>query len=174
MSSSFTYEPHVGYGPLKFMMSSDEVQALLGEPRSIQRDEEFVVDWDIFDESDKAFIIEHETWIYDDAVADHDFLSVRFVRGELVEINVFSKSIELAYNNENLLDKKRKDLMRRLAAVEPVIYANGQSYFFPRAGVSMTDPKFWKSKGTVDFVVNQYILDRVDFNDWDKLDEIDF
>lgn len=171
---SGTYEPHQGYGPLRFGMSGEDVLPILGKPESIFKDADEVFDWDIFDEEDKAFIEDHETWIYEDKVRDHDFFSVRFAHGKLVEISIFAKSLDVQYAGLNLMAADRKELMRTMAKAEAKLFANNASYFFPKAGIAMTDPRFWKEKGTVEFVVSDYIMERLDFQDWEELDALDF
>lgn len=172
MSRDFTYEPHVGYGPLKFGMSPLQIVDILGDPKSEFVDAD-VLDMDLFDADEAALILTNKTFMYDDAVLDHDFLSTSFFQDKLVEISIRVRGRDIPFSAENLMDKDRKELMRRLAENETEIYANGASYFFPRAGLQTDDPKFWKSRGTVDFVVAQYILDRLDLDSWEKLDEID-
>ncbi|WP_298294162.1 hypothetical protein [uncultured Litoreibacter sp.] len=172
MSRDFTYEPHVGYGPLKFGMSAKQIVDILGEPKSEFVDAD-VLDMDLFDADEKALILTSKAFNYDDAVLDHDFLSVTFFQDKLVEIRIRVRGRDIPFGAENLMDNNRKDLMRRLAENETEIYANGASYFFPKAGLQTDDPKFWKSRGTVDFVVGQYVLDRLDLDSWERLSEID-
>ena len=78
------------------------------------------------------------------------------------------------YLDFNLMDKNRKALMRKIFQTEDVIYANRDSYYFPSIRIKMTDPKFWKRSGKVSFMKHEYIMNRLDFDDWEELDELDF
>ena len=146
-------------------MFPQEVVNILGEPENLFIDED-VLDMHLFDPGEKALIISNTAYFYDGSVPDHAFFSVTFFQEKLVEIRVRAKRREILFEGENLMDSDRKALMRRLAAKEDTIYANGPSYFFPRAGIQTDAPKFWASKGSVDFVVNQYVVDRFDMDGW--------
>ena len=174
MKVLYEYTPHIGFGPFKFGMSPDDVHEILGEPAQVTYVLDFL-DPQYVTESDLPFLeglFGEDFLVGEDA--DNNRPSFSYDKTGVVEIILMNKKQKISYLGIDLFGSKRKEIMRELAKHEDSIFVNREGYYFSKPGIMLPPPGAWRNQEAVTFVKNEYVMNRLEFDDWEELNELDF
>lgn len=128
-------EPRIGVGPLKLLMSQDQVAAILGPPDSLYDPSED----DIFDDDDLKFYRNQIVEIRKKSKA-MDLLDLVFEKDRLVCINMPGTSPEYAIAGV-AINTDRMALLAHVQALDPDVYIRSENYAFMTTGLCLSRAK---------------------------------
>lgn len=160
---SYEYSPGIGYGPLRFGMSAEEVRALLGEPVSFRGALEGIP----IDAETRRLVKDRKYMDFEKTLHSNEFPQVSFDRNEAVAFTAFDKKDPLLLSDINLFDKDREGVLRQLAGLNDVYYENREDFFFPQSGVCIPTKKASRTLPYIILMEPQYQLKLLDFSCYD-------
>ena len=171
-SYNMTYEitPQIGYGPIKFGMSPEEVEQHLGRPlETSARLSETETD-----EEEILYNSNQQVAWYGDEVSEKADLQVTYLNNSLIFITIFKKTKPLVYKGMNLHKfKSRQDNLEILARDEDVYYYDESGYFFPKSGLIVPIPKFAKRNFYIMLALTSYMIPRLEFEMYEPSTALD-
>lgn len=128
-------EPRIGVGPLKLLMSQDQVAAVLGPPDSLYDPS----DDEIFDDDDLKFYRNQIVEIRKKSKT-MDLLDLVFEKDRLVCINMpgSSPAFSIAGMATNA---DRMALLAHVQAIDPDVYIRSENYAFMTTGLCLSRAK---------------------------------
>lgn len=153
----WTYVEHEGYGPLKFGMSLDEVEAILGPHETEHKPTKFRPTADDTEPSDLIYLdllARERVRTYKGGTRNNTRPETIFLDDRLAELNLLNKSGSLLVRGIEVMGPssqpvpERRAMLVRLCQFETTIYSSA-GWLMPNLGIHITRPRFWKSTGAV-------------------------
>ena len=164
------FSPGKHYRDLHFGMSRAEAEIYVGQPTTVSK----MIDEQAIFPEDEAAVKDVIAYDYEKYRPHHEKeVSLTFLKDRLVEIHLNDSVEPLMLLDLNLFDKKnRKAISQCLFDAERTPYGTRENGFFPKLGVIVPWPGFWKryKSGYVSLVDPAFILARLDFYGYELID----
>ena len=158
---NYEITPQVGFGPIKFGMSSKEVRSILGQPTKISKS---TIN-SMSDEDEKKYEANHHSEWYGQKYPDGSLPQVTYENDNVVLITIFKQSGPLIFKGMDLHKvKNRQEILEMLAATEEIYYSDDAEYFFPSSGLIVPIAKFAKRNFYIMLSLSSYMMPRLDYD----------
>jgi len=149
---NYEIKPQIGYGPIKFGMSPNEVRAFLGKPR---RTEAAVHENQSDQEEFEHYGNQHYEW-YGQSDEDLTFPQITYADNKVIGITIFKQSGSLVYMGMDLHKKK-----------------NTRHYFFPKSGLIVPKVEHMKRFFFIQLVLTENQMPHLDFEMYEPSTALD-
>ena len=162
------FDPQKGYRDLRFGMSPDEVEEIVGSPKEI------VNLWDEFehDDEDIEFMRGRRSYVYEGYAPFHEHLELIFKNDRLVEIYLQDAKQPVMFGDLDLYQKDRMAVMTRLFELDKELYGIRSHAFFGNLGLRIAWAKQWKKYPVVIMVDSDDFFETLSFQNHDDFDEL--
>lgn len=162
--------PQVGYGPIKFGMSSAEVEQILGVP---SKTEAAVPKGEKDEEEIEHYGNQHYSW-YGENHTDSNLPQITYADDKVIGITIFKQSGPLTYKGMDLHEfKKREEVLEVLAQGEDTYYYNEQFYFYPKSGLVIASPENMKRFFFVELTLTQAMMPHLVYEMYEPYTDLD-
>lgn len=162
--------PQVGYGPIKFGMSSTDVHNILGRPTKV---ETAVSESETDEEELKHYGNHHFEW-FGKIFPDPTNPQLTFIHNKVAGVTIFKQSGSLVYMGMDLHKKKiRQDVLEVLAGDEEIYYENTRHYFFPKSGLIVPKVEHMKRFFFIQLVLTENQVPHLEFEMYEPSTALD-
>ena len=165
--TKYTFEPQVGFGPLKFGMQRQQLVDQLGGPT-----EEIVLadaaPWpDEVQENVKHRLI----LVYKKKTKE--YLEYTLFKDALVSIALHNPTEPLVFDGVDLFSDDRAAVVDHFASAEETFFVNNEDLWFAKSGIIFSIPEYWGDDGdkVVTFRLSSYEEQQFKFSDWEELND---